>query len=62
MSKLKSLVEDFIDIVVNDEEYSHKDWGWDNLPPIETIIDVIERHETDKKVSQIIDKGVKPWK
>ena len=45
MSKLKSLVEDFIDIVSNDEEYSHKDWGWDNLPPIETIIDVIERHQ-----------------
>ena len=45
MGKLKGLVEDFIQIIVDDEQYAHKDWSWTNLPSIETIIEVVERHE-----------------
>ena len=45
MGKLKGLVEDFIQIIVDDEQYAHKDWSWSNLPSIETIIEVVERHE-----------------
>ena len=45
MSKLKGLVEDFIQVIAEDEQYAHKDWSWTNLPSIETIIEVVERHE-----------------
>ena len=45
MSKLKGLVEDFIQVIAEDEQYAHKDWSWTNLPNIETIIEVVERHE-----------------
>jgi len=45
MSKLKGLVEDFIQVIAEDEQYAHKDWSWDNLPSIETIIEVLDRHQ-----------------
>ena len=45
MSKLKGLVEDFIQVIAEDEQYAHKNWSWTNLPSIETIIEVVERHE-----------------
>ena len=45
MSKLKGLVEDFILVIAEDEQYAHKDWSWDNLPSIETIIEVLDRHQ-----------------
>ena len=45
MGRLKSLIHEFLDIVKNDEEYSHKDWDWENLPDMVTIIAVVERHE-----------------
>ena len=45
MGKLKGLVEDFIQVIAEDEQYAHKDWSWSNLPSIETIIEVLDRHE-----------------
>ena len=45
MGKLKGLVEDFIQVIAEDEQYAHKDWSWDNLPSIETIIEVLDRHQ-----------------
>ena len=47
MSKMKDFVDDFLDIVNNEEKdtYCHKEWSWDNLPPIEVMFEVINRHD-----------------
>jgi hypothetical protein len=47
MSKMKDFVDDFLDIVNNEEKdtYYHKEWSWDNLPPIEVMFEVINRHD-----------------
>ena len=49
MSKMKDFVDDFLDIVNNEEKdtYYHKEWSWDNLPNVEVMFEVINRH--DKK-------------
>ena len=49
MSKMKDYVDDFLDIVNNEEKdtYYHKEWSWDNLPNVEVMFEVINRH--DKK-------------
>tara|TARA_R100000231_G_scaffold134557_3_gene108208 strand:- start:2697 stop:2912 length:216 start_codon:yes stop_codon:yes gene_type:complete len=49
MSKMKDFVDDFLHIVNNEEKdtYYHKEWSWDNLPHIEVMFEVINRH--DKK-------------
>ena len=54
MGKMKDFVEDFLDIVNNElrGKYRKEDWGWDNLPPVEIMFQVINEYkslEEDKR-------------
>ena len=48
MGKMKDFVEDFLDIVNNElrGKYRKEDWGWDNLPPVETMFQVINEYKS----------------
>ena len=45
MSKMKGFVEDFLFIVQNDDRYKDEDWGWDNLPSIEKMWEIVDIHK-----------------
>ena len=47
MGKNKNFVDDFLHIVNNEERetYAHKEWGWDNLPHVEIMFEVMRRHD-----------------
>ena len=46
---MNDFVMDFLEIVQHKERetYEHKNWDWENLPRIEVMFEVINRH--DKK-------------
>ena len=50
MGKMKSFIEDFLDVVNNEmrDEYEDRDWNWDNLPPVETMYEVLSRGRKKK--------------
>ena len=52
MGKMNDFVLDFLEIVQHKEKetYEHKEWDWENLPPIETMWEVMSRY--DEKNSQ----------
>ena len=44
-SKMKGFVEDFLFIVQNDDRYKDENWGWDNLPTIEKMCEIVDFHK-----------------
>ena len=45
MGKMKGFVEDFLFIVQNDDRYKDEDWGWNNLPTIEKMWEIMDFHK-----------------
>jgi len=48
MGDMKHFVEDFLDAVNNELQgkYKKEDWSWDNLPPVETMFQVMNEYKS----------------
>ena len=48
MGKTKDFVEDFLDIANNElrSKYRERKWGWDNLPSVEIMFQVMNEYKS----------------
>ena len=55
---MNDFVLDFLEIVQHKEKetYEHKNWGWDNLPDIKIIYEVIHRYDEKNNQTRKEDK------
>tara|TARA_Y100001963_G_C6790915_1_gene455346 strand:+ start:142 stop:309 length:168 start_codon:yes stop_codon:yes gene_type:complete len=55
MGKMKEFISDFLDVANNDlkGKYKDKEWGWDNLPHFEKMLEVIKEGEENGKTKNV---------
>ena len=48
---MKDFIFDFLDVANNDlrDKYRDKDWGWDNLPHFEKMLEVMKEGKNKKR-------------
>lgn len=44
MGKVAEYVMDFLALVGEHEEYDKYNWGWDNLPSFEKMVEITNKH------------------
>ena len=49
MSKMADFVMDFLATAGGYEEYDKHNWDWDNLPPLEKMWEIVEKHREETK-------------
>ena len=46
---MADFVMDFLTVVGDHKEYSKENWDWDNLPELEKMWEIIEKHRQEDK-------------
>ena len=49
MGKLSDFVFDFLGVIGDHKQYDKHNWDWDNLPPIEKMWEIVEKHRKEDK-------------
>ena len=49
MGKLSDFVFDFLGVIGDHKQYDKHNWDWDNLPPIEKMWEIVEKHRGKNK-------------
>ena len=52
---MKEFISDFLDVANNDlkGKYKDKEWGWNNLPHFEKMLEVIKEGEENGKTKNV---------